>query len=83
MGLSTEWSKHLKTQAERKEFERSVMGASHVLERLAQLIDEKMEGLDRAELSPSSYDNPSWAYKQSHMNGHRNGLTEVKKLLPS
>lgn len=81
-GLSTEWSKHLKTEAERKEFQASVLNDRLVLGRLAEIIQEKLTGLQSREVSPSEYDNPSWAYKQAHANGIKTGLTAILNLLP-
>ena len=83
MAVASDWIKHLGTEEERKEFAKSVSGASHVLERLADIIDEKIAGLDHEEMSSKSYENPSWAYKQAHINGERNGLTKIKNLLQS
>lgn len=80
-GLSVEWSKHLKTEAERKEFEASVRHDTLVLGRLVEILEEKLSALDREETTPSSYENPAWGYKQAHMNGNRYGLTQVLNLL--
>lgn len=80
-GLPVDWTKHLKTEAERKEFEASVRHDTLVLGRLAEILSEKLSQLDRAEVSLSEYENPSWAYKQAHANGVRTGLTVVLNLL--
>lgn len=81
-GLSTEWSKHLKTEAERKEFSSVVLNDRLVLGRLAEIIDEKLSGLQSRETSLTEYDSPSWAYRQAHMNGIKAGLTAIRNLLP-
>lgn len=81
-GLSTEWSKHLKTEAERKEFSSVVLNDRLVLGRLAEIIDEKLTGLQSRETSLTEYDSPSWAYRQAHMNGIKAGLTAIRNLLP-
>lgn len=81
-GLSTEWSKHLKTEAERKEFSSVVLNDRLVLGRLAEIIDEKLAGLQSRETSLTEYDSPSWAYRQAHMNGIKAGLTAIRNLLP-
>lgn len=79
--LSLEWTKHLKTDEERKKFEVAVRHDTLVLGRLLEILDEKTKNLDKEEISPSSYDNPAWAYKQAHINGIRHGLTTVRQLL--
>ena len=78
---SVEWTKHLKTEAEKKEFEASVRHDTLVLGRLLEIIEDKINSLDREEITPSSYENSAWAYKQAHINGTRQGLTTVKNLL--
>lgn len=80
-GLSLEWSKHLKTEAERKDFEATVRTDTIVLGRLAEILEEKLSGLQSREASPLEYDSPSWAYKQAHLNGYRQGLTTILKLI--
>lgn len=81
-GLSTEWTRHLKTEAERKEFQAKVLNDRLVLDRLSAIIEEKLTGLQSREVSSSEYDNPSWAYKQAHTNGIKAGLTAILNLLP-
>lgn len=81
-GLSLEWTKHLKSEAEKKEFIDAVRHDTLVLGRLADIIQEKLQGLQNRETSPSEYDNPSWAYKQAHTNGLKLGLTSILSLLP-
>lgn len=80
-GLAADWTKHLKTEAERKEFEAAVRHDTLVLGRLAVILEEKLKNLDREELTSLNYENPSWAYKQAHINGIRSGLTTVRQLL--
>jgi hypothetical protein len=81
IGIATDWVKHLRTEAERKSFEEAVRHDTLVLGRLKAILEEKISNLDRMEGSLSEYENPSWAYKQAHMNGIRAGLTEAKNLL--
>lgn len=79
--LSLVWTKHLKTDEERREFEKTVRHDTLVLGRLEEIIQEKLSGLENREVSLDDYNNPSWAYKQAHMNGIRKGLTEILDLL--
>lgn len=81
-GLSTEWTKHLRTEAERKEFSALVLNDRIVLDRLSAIVEEKLSGLQSREVSATEYDSPSWAYKQAHLNGVKSGLTAILKLLP-
>lgn len=79
-GLPVDWVKHLPTE-ERKKFEDVVRNDTLVLGRLADILEEKLIGLENREASLLDYENPSWAYRQAHMNGLKAGLTNVLKLL--
>lgn len=80
-GVSTEWTKHLPSEAERKEFETSLRHDTLILSRLIEILDERLKSLDKEEVSLTSYENPSWGYKQAHINGVKSGLTTVRNLL--
>lgn len=75
------WTAHLETEEEKEKFYRSVVSAKAVLDRLAQLIDNKENELTGSEISLKSYDNPNWAYRQAHMNGYRSCGLRLKRLL--
>ena len=79
--ISIEWIRHLKTKQEQEEFEKSLRHTTEVLSRLRTIVEEKIQSVDREEISSSSYENPAWAYKQAHANGERAGLTKVLQLL--
>lgn len=79
--MYTEWTKHLHTAEEKTQFERTVMGSKEVLERLTALLDEKMRGQEEAELSPTTFDNPNWAYRQAYRNGYKKCLVALKQLI--
>lgn len=51
------------------------------LQRLLEIVREKLEEADRRETTLSAYDNPAWAYSQAHNNGLRQGLQFVADLL--
>lgn len=76
------WTKHLKSEEERKSFSDAVLNDRLVLGRLSDIIEEKLSSLQDREVSASEYDNPSWAYKQAHTNGVKAGLTAILNLLP-
>lgn len=51
------------------------------LQRLLEIVEEKLDEANRRETSISVYDNPSWAYLQAHNNGFRHGLQQIADLL--
>lgn len=79
--MITAWTKNLKTEEEKKKFELYVRGSGPLLDRLKELVNEGEESLDKAEVDPTSYDSPNWAYKQADRNGYRRCLQTFRKLL--
>lgn len=79
--MLTVWTKNLKTEEEKENFNNQLLGARPVLERLYQLLDEKEVELDRSERNLKAYENPNWAYLQAHKNGCASMLQSVKELI--
>ncbi len=79
--MLTVWTKNLRTEDEKDNFNNQLLGARPVLERLHQLLDEKEVELDRSEKSLKAYENPNWAYLQAHKNGCASMLQSVKELI--
>lgn len=79
--MQSAWVKNLKTKEEQERFFNTLQGARPVLERLNELLDEKMESLDRTERTIKAYDNPNWAYQQAHKNGNAAMLYAIKDLI--
>lgn len=79
--MYVDWTKHLQSKQEKEDFERSVLGSRRVLERLKALIEERETALDRSELDPKSFENPSWAYLQAFKNGSRSAYNTIKRLI--
>ncbi len=75
------WTKNLKTDADKADFENRLRGARLVLNRLTELANEKEAELDRSDLSASSYDTPNWELKRADSTGYRRCLREFKTLL--
>jgi len=79
--MITKWTSHLKNEEEKQNFERDILSAKRVLERLHVIMKEELEGLEQAENSPRNYDTPNWDYRQAHGNGFRSGLAFVNKVI--
>ncbi len=75
------WTKHLKTEEEKEQFQRQLIGAKPVLNRLAALLKEKEADLDRSDKSLASYDNPNWSYRQAHKNGYSSSVSNTLNLI--
>ena len=79
--MLTVWTKNLKTEEERDNFNNQLLGARPVLQRLSELLEEKEKELDRSERSQKAYENPNWAYLQAHRNGCAGMLQSIKELI--
>lgn len=79
--MLTIWTKNLKTNEERDNFNNQVLSAKPVLDRLVQILSEREEELERSERSLKAYDNPNWAYMQAHKNGYYSMLQNVRDLI--
>lgn len=79
--MLTVWTKNLRTQQEKDNFNNTLLGSRPVLERLYELLNEKEVDLDRSERSLKAYDNPNWAYQQAHKNGCASMLSSIKELI--
>ena len=79
--MITAWTKHLKTDEEKEQFNKRLKSSRYVLGRLQELLDEEKAGLEAAEISPKIYETPNWDYKQAHTNGFKAALKMVSKLI--
>jgi len=79
--MLVDWTKHLQTEKEKEEFEKSIYGSKRILERLRALMDERELALDINERSVKQFESPNWAEKQAFHNGFRSCLHIVKKLI--
>jgi hypothetical protein len=78
--MKTAWTKHLKTEEEKDKFRSHVLGSKTILERINDLADEELSGLENAELNVKIYDLPNWDYRQAHANGFRACMRWLKTL---
>lgn len=74
--MKLNWFSHL-PKDQQEDFKKQIRSATDVLERLAQILQEKQTEV----VLSTDYDNPSWAYKQADRNGYDRALTEVINLI--
>lgn len=79
--MFTRWTQHLKDTEEKQKFVNEVYSSRHVLEHLDSMLDNLGKGLERAERSPRAYDQPNWDYRQSHVNGYMQCLSDVRTMI--
>lgn len=78
---SVVWTKHLKTEQERKDFNDVLGNSSLVLNRLRDILMEEIEVLDRQEGTIDDFKDPAWTHKQAFRNGDRARLRKILDLL--
>jgi hypothetical protein len=76
--MKTSWTQHIKDPAEKETFQVSVRSSAHVLERLAEILCDKLEA--DAKSSKEDYHAPAWAYRQADKVGYARALQEVIDL---
>ena len=75
--LVTLWSSHLSDKQSKEDFEGYVRNSSSLLERLSDILKQKVVTLS----SPrDDYDSPAWACKQADRNGQLRVLNDILKL---
>ena len=62
---------------EQEGFKREVKSAKNVLDKLEQIVQNRIKEI----VITNDYDSPSWAYKQADRNGYNRTLTEIINIL--
>jgi hypothetical protein len=75
------WTSNLQTPEEKERFNNSLRGSKTVLDRLAEIIDQKEMDLDRSQKSLKQYQTPNWQYETAHKNGYASALTNIRELI--
>ena len=78
--VSLRWTQGLKPERKEK-FLQALKNDTLVLGRLQEILSEDLRELESKESRIDSYDCPSWAYRQAHMNGVRQALQSIASLL--
>ena len=79
--MHIEWTNHLKDPIEKQQFEASYHGSETVLNRLVELIDDKLGAIDRSAEGLKQYQHPNWAVETAHKNGMVSAYKAVKELV--
>lgn len=74
------WTKHLK-DSEKDHFQRSILSSKPVLDRLKDLMKEIEADQSRIERDIRIYESPNWDYKMAHLNGFKDCLNKINKII--
>ena len=75
--INTAWYAHEPSEAEN--IKKIVLGSKNLLDIVSKLCYNRLNDLNK--ITSSDYDSPSWAYKQSHINGQKEELERLIKLI--
>lgn len=75
------WTGHIKDKDEAEDFKKYIRNSSPILDRLSEIIEEKMKAARKEAHDKEGYESPAWAFKQADLIGFERGLIEVQKLL--
>lgn len=79
--MDLRWTKHLKTEEDKKNFEKMVRNDTQVLGRVDDLLNEELASIDRREVREDDFATANWAERQAFRNGRRSQLVDLKTLL--
>jgi hypothetical protein len=76
--LNTRWTRGLR-QDRKENVEKLIRNSHIVLSRLKEIIEEDLKELNKH--TEADYDNPSWGFKQAHVNGKQDYARSMLSLL--
>tara|TARA_Y100001963_G_C6789717_1_gene454806 strand:- start:59 stop:313 length:255 start_codon:yes stop_codon:yes gene_type:complete len=78
MSIKTEWLKGVNDPKEREKEKKIIENSNFLLDKLKEICYNKLTELEN--VNKSDYDNPSWAYKQAHVNGEKQAYRSIIEL---
>ena len=81
MKLNLVWSRNIKDQKKKQEFEKTILASVTMRERLLEILSEEEKQLDTVASSIKDFENPSWAYKQAFILGDKARIKKLRDLL--
>ena len=78
--LPLDWTKHLASEEDRKEFEDLLRRSSVLTRRIKEMLVHRLESLESKELSAKAYESASWPYLQADIIGSRRELKYLISL---
>jgi hypothetical protein len=78
-GISSDWTRHLPTD-KRKDFEQVLRNSTLISNRLADILEERLQAILRSETSGYEDFTGDWANKQAFRNGQKQAIKAVLDL---
>lgn len=78
--MQSRWHDHLNDEEDKKNF-KDLVGNSHkLLERLHDIIEQKIEDTKKKQIIEEGFTNPNWPLLQAHYLGQIKSLLDIQKL---
>lgn len=75
--IPLDWVKNLDNK---EEFEKYLRNSTLLVKRLRQIVQDRLQVLEKDSINRKNYDSPSWAYQQADYNGEVRGLQYILQL---
>lgn len=79
--MKIQWTAHLKTDEEKERFQKQILAAKPVLDRLDFLLNERLKVAEASETSVEKYFQPGWSAIQAHYNGEKATIKFIRNLI--
>jgi hypothetical protein len=79
--MKIQWTAHLKDEEAKERFQRNILAAKPVLERLDFLLAERQKAIDTIETGVEKYIQPGWSAIQAHYNGEKASIRYIRNLI--
>lgn len=79
--MKIQWTSHLKDEEAKERFQKQILAAKPVLERLDFLLNERQKAIETIETGVEKYIQPGWSAIQAHYNGEKASIKYIKNLL--
>ena len=79
--MKIQWTSHLKDEEAKERFQKQILAAKPVLERLDFLLNERQKAIETIETGVEKYIQPGWSAIQAHYNGEKASIKYIKNLI--
>lgn len=79
--MKTLWTQHLDTEEDKERFRKIVRSSKTTLDRLKEILDEKLKVLNSIETGVDIYTKPGWEALLVHYNSEKGIINWVKELI--
>lgn len=82
MALSSRWTKHIKSEEGKKEFERKLLTNIEIFDIIKDILMEDLETSRRKGISEETFEKPNWPEYQAYQAGIQKQIQRLLNILP-